>query len=344
MKTLLRLSILLFCLSFAIPQVQAQDVLLKKFGNKVKQRKDRKIDQGMDKVLDKIEEAAENSVKGNKEKDGDSDEAKSSESEANPKDQSTETDESPQNNPNEETKARNPGFDISGMMGGGKEMEPLPEGDFSGGGAPEKGVIGKGPFGVASGMMVIKTTTDNKMMKMNQIDTLYFDQYGNRQVRYVHSTQKINMMGIKNEETSYSISHIIGDSLFSADPVKRTGTAMKNPASEFYNGMSEQEAEKFAEDLANGMNAKVEFKGTDKFLGKVCEVYETKMYTEDGKLMAHSRVWMRKGLVYKSESRAMGVDVIQEAIFVDENTSVSANRFKKLKGISYTYFDYFDEE
>lgn len=343
MKTLLKLSALMLCLTFAVPHVMAQDVLLKKFGNKIKQRKNRKIDQGMDKVLDKIEEAAGNSVKGDDKKDTSSDDAKSVEDAATPSNQPVDTDQPIQENTNQETKERNAGFDLSGMMGGNKEMEPLPEGNYSGGSKPEKGVIGKGPFGVASGMMVIKTTTDNKMVKMNQLDTLYFDQYGNRQVRYQHSTQKVNMMGIKNEETSHTINHILGDSLFTVDVTKRTGTSMMNPASDFYNGMSEEEAEKFAEQLAKDMKADVKYLGTDKYLGKICEVYDTKMYTEEGNLMAHSRIWMRKGLTYKSESRAMGVDVFQEALVVKENASVSARRFKKVAGISYTYFNYFDK-
>jgi hypothetical protein len=204
-------------------------------------------------------------------------------------------------------------------------------------------VVGKGPYGIPSGMMVVKTRTDNKMVKIEAIDTLYFDNYGNRQVRYQHSEQNINMIGIKNKEQSYTISHVIGDSLYSADPVKRTGTAMLNPAAEFYNGITEEEAERMATEMADGMNAKVKYLGTDKYLGKVCEVYDTKMYTEDGKLMAHSRTWMRNGLVYKSESNAMGVTVVQEAVAVKENVSVSSSRFKKLKGINYTSFNYFDK-
>lgn len=343
MKTLLKLSALLLCLTFSLPQAQAQEDLLKKLGNKVKQRKDRKIDRGMDKVLDKIEDGIGKTVKGDQDKSKQTKEAGTAKSPATPAEYPAEPNEAIRENPSVESQKSQPEFDLSGMMGGGKEMEPLPEVTLSGGSRPEKGVIGKGPFGVASGMMVIKTRTDNKMLKMIQLDTLFFDSYGNKQVRYQHSTQKVNMMGIQNEEQSYTISHIIGDSLYSADPAKRTGTAMLNPASEFYNGMSEEEAEKFAEDLAQGMNAKVKYLGTDLYLGKVCEVYESKMYTEEGKLMAHSRVWMRKGLVYKSESNAMGVTVSQEASLVKENMPVSAKRFRLPQGISYTSLNYFNK-
>lgn len=343
MKTLLKLSAIILCLMIAVPQVQAQDDLLKKFGNKVKVRKDRKIDRGMDKILDKAEDAIDKAVKGEKSEDSSSDDAKSAEGAANPSEAGDEPTNAPQEDTNEVNKERNSDFDLSGIMGGGKEMEPLPDVDLSGGSRPEKGVVGKGPYGIPSGMMVVTTHTDNKMVKIKAVDTLYFDDYGNRQVRYQHSEQNINVMGIKNNEHTYTISHVIGDSLYTADPVKRTGTAMLNPASEFYNGITEEEAEKMATEMAEGMNAKVNYLGTDKYLGKVCEVYDTKMYTEDGKLMAHSRTWMRKGLVYKSESNALGVTVIQEAVVVKENVSVSSSRFKKLRGIKYTTLDYFEK-
>ncbi len=331
MKTIVSLFALLLCLSFAMPQANAQEKILRKFENKVKQRADRKIDQAMEKVLDKAEDAAEEAIKKEKEENS---------SETRP------TDAPSSGNSGSETESESmnssPNIDLSGIMGMGKEMEPLPEGNFSGGSA-DKGVTGKGPFGVASGMIVTVTKTDNKMMKIHQLDTLYFDDYGNRQVRYQHSEQSVNMMGIKNNESSYTISLMLGDSLFSIDPAKGTGTAMANPASEIYNGMSEQEIEEMAESMAQGMNTKVERRGTDRVQGVVCEVYDANMYNEEGKRMAQVRSWMHKGLVYKSHTRAFGSEITQETTLVKEGVSVNASHFAKRKGISYTTLDVFDK-
>jgi len=329
MKTFVSLLSLFLCLALFIPDVHSQK-LLKQFENKVKRRRDRKIDQTMDKVLDKVEESIESSTP---QKGEQASEAKPVEAPATPQSYPVHEGTPQPNTP------KNSDMDLSGLLGGAKEMEPLPEGNFSQGSRPAQGVIGKGPFGLASGMIVLESQTTNKMFQMQQLDTLYFDQYGQRQARYQHQNQRITGFGMNNSEKSHTLSLMLGDSIYSIDMLKKEGSVMLNPASEMYHGMSEQEMEDFAQGIAEGFEPMITYLGTDVVLGKNCEVYDAKRYNEEGKLMAHARTWMRKGIVYKSIARTMGIEMIQEAKLVKEGASVSVKHFEKREDIVYRSLD-----
>ncbi|MEM7368581.1 MAG: hypothetical protein AAF587_08245 [Bacteroidota bacterium] len=191
-----------------------------------------------------------------------------------------------------------------------EDVPPFPEQDFGNKPYTEKGVVGKGAFGTKSAYWIKEShvTHESTNMNIHQYDTLTFDHFGRFQHLKSFHTQQISMFGFNQNQKKRTLSWTIGDSIFSYNPPERRGIRMANPATAFYEGITEEQAEKLSNDMADATNTTLKRKGTDEVAGKLCEVWESETKNEDGIVMARSRMWYWRGIVLKSHSIGMGVE------------------------------------
>lgn len=322
------------------PDLFGQSRIVKKLERKAKQkleqRAERKVDKAMDKGLDKVEDAIDKSAqkKSSKKKtasDSSSDSATATESKS--------TSQRENENPSENM-GQQPDTDTPNILQkkAPESPEPFEQTNFGHETLRDKGIMGKGPYGLESGMFIQITRTHHEMMESVVRDTVYFDRFGQLQARKQMSEQQINMMGIKRKEKSRLIAIHRNDSIYSYNPEKRSGHVMENPAREFYQGMSEKDLQKFAEGIQDGMNTTQKRLGTDRVAGKLCEVMEFTSHTEEGEVMMITRIWWWKGMTLKSLSRGMGSEIEQEVTLIKDNIQIEPHIFRPNPRIKYRSF------
>ncbi|MEL7529755.1 MAG: hypothetical protein AAFN10_00530 [Bacteroidota bacterium] len=219
-------------------------------------------------------------------------------------------------------------------------IEPFERGNFGTGTVPQ-GVIGKGPFGLASAKMIQKTYSQTlQSMTVEQYDTLTFVDFGMRSFRAQQQIQFVNMLGIKNKQLHQAHIYTLGDTIYNINPVARTGVKMLNPSQHIYEGMSEQEIREFAEQVEEGMNTRSERLGTDRVAGQVCEVFDFMTYDERDQLIFVSRVWFYKGVMLRSRSRGFGSEIEIETLYFEENPAVSNQLFRFDQNIQFSSFSF----
>jgi hypothetical protein len=120
-------------------------------------------------------------------------------------------------------------------------------------------------------------------------EALYFDDWGAREAKY--TTMKIKVPGMTQE--THTATFLEGTSIYTVDLDNNTGTVAENPMLKELEGKNMQE-------VGDQMMIKMGGKkvGTEKFLGKMCEVWE---YSNLG---TKSLVW--KGIPLKTETNMMG--------------------------------------
>ncbi|MEM6345228.1 MAG: hypothetical protein AAF927_15160 [Bacteroidota bacterium] len=310
----------------------AQKPVIDRFKNRTKQqatqRAEQKANQAVDTGLDKLEEA----LFGKKDKAEAESSAASSEMPMSESDSiyvpPTDSPPSPKQNP------------FSFGSGSAKPVEPFEAGNFTSGSVGE-GVLGKGPFGLASAKMIQKTHSKTlQSMTVEQYDTLTFVDYGMRSFRAQQQVQFVNMLGIKNRQVDYAHIYTLGDSIYNINPVARTGVKMLNPSQHIYKGMSESEISDFAEQVEEGMNTQSKRLGTEKVAGQLCEVFDFMTYDDKEQLIFVSRVWFYKGVMLRSRSRGFGSEVEIETLYFEENPSVNPQLFRFDKDIQFSSFSF----
>lgn len=330
-------SFLLILTCLFTPSLHAQNPFIKKLERKAKrkleQRAEQKADRAIDKGLDKLEGAVEKSVKekASKKEGSASSSSEGASMEAKPGPVETKEGEDSELKKNKEEvpvlRNRRP-----------EGPKPFEQTHFGNESIDSQGTLGKGPYGISSGMFIQVTRTSHDMMEGTMRDTVYFENFGQLQARYQYSRQEVNMMGIKNKEESRLIAIHRNDSIYSLNPEKKKGYVMKNPAQEFYQGMSEQDIQGFGQEMEEGMNTKSQRLGTERVAGKLCEVLEYTSHTETGEIMMITRMWWWRGMNLKTISRGMGTEIHQEMILLKDHISVDKRRFIPDPNINYQSF------
>jgi hypothetical protein len=145
--------------------------------------------------------------------------------------------------------------------------------------------------------------------------TLYFDNWGMRQAEYTRSiltvsgfTKPINMVSIIDGEYQYNI-----------NMDQNSGTRTRNPIIRTMEQLKDQKSfNEFGEQMLLNMGAnKI---GSEKFLGKDCEVYEMRS--------TGTKLWVWKWLTLKSETHSRGIEINLTATRINEGGSIPKEKFK----------------
>jgi len=170
--------------------------------------------------------------------------------------------------------------------------------------------------------MVIEFQTNATIMgvKTTEHKIQWIDQKNKKEA--THTTQETTMMGQTTEEETLEIKD--GDWSYTIDLKSKTGTkantkAIQDMAVSLVSMMDIDE--KGLREFVEKSGGKVI--GNESFLGKDCLVYE----------MIGTKQWMYKGIVLKA---AMGDKTIIEAVKIEENVKIPADRFKVPEGITIT--------
>jgi len=169
---------------------------------------------------------------------------------------------------------------------------------------------------------------------------VWFDDYGMKSYVEENSSTTIKMFGITNTEKEHKIMIIDGENFYDIDMITKTGLKGTLPSMEQLQGlaedMNEADQKQLADDIINSLGGK-RF-GTEKFLGKTCEVME----------IMGMKSWIHKGITLKSEADVMGIVTNEIATSFKENIKVPASKFDPPQGITYedapTFGNMFDSE
>jgi hypothetical protein len=145
---------------------------------------------------------------------------------------------------------------------------------------------------------IVHYTTNHDAINMTGTEIVYFDNWGTREATFGKTemnmagmTQKTNTMNLWDGEWNYSV-----------DIETNTGTKMKNPMME---NLGQGDAEELGKRMLKAFGG--EKVGTEQFLGKMCDVYETRTI--------QSKSWIWKGILLKSE--AAGLTKVATKLEVD---------------------------
>ncbi len=158
--------------------------------------------------------------------------------------------------------------------------------------------------------------------------TLYFDDYGWRESKMVHTTTKI--MGVSAESHNLTIMH--GATQYEINMKDKSGSKMENMVLSRLNEGADYE--EVAQKTLIGINYKKI--GQETICGKLCDVYE-----------GLGKIWVWKGVMLKSSTANMGINATVTATSVKTDILVSEEKFvipDDVKIIEPSYNNYFEQE
>lgn len=158
-------------------------------------------------------------------------------------------------------------------------------------------------------------------------ETLYFDDYGTKEVKFTES--EMTMMGMTQKTNAITI--MDKDWVYSINLDTKTGTKMKNPAKEIFESLKndEKKIQKFGEEMMIQFGGKRI--GNEKVLGKDCEVWEIAQFG------TKSYVW--NYIPLKSTTEMMGMKINIIATKIDTEAKIPADKFKIPAGIKLQEID-----
>lgn len=160
----------------------------------------------------------------------------------------------------------------------------------------------------------------------------WWDNFGEKSRTEIKSTTTIKIFGRTNKEEQNSVSIADGTRVYAWDLIK--GSAYKTSNAEYIDmgkeltkDMSEAEIEQMGQDIIDALGG--ERLGTEKILGKTCEVIKLMM----------AKVWIYKGIPLKSEAKLLGITTSEIAIEIKENINIPQSTFTPDKGIEFQEID-----
>lgn len=192
-------------------------------------------------------------------------------------------------------------------------------------------------IGLMLGVGTIKAQVSNKrfMIKSGHVEyklegmtkgirSIWFDDYGRLYREEMKATTTTDMFGMKSVDEEHTLKLVDGVNSYKIDLINRTGTkhTYKLPAEfkQLVDGLEDQQKKQLAQETLNAFGGKT--KGTEKFMGRNCEVIEVMGTTQS----------TYKGIPLKTKSEIMGTSTEIADLF-EENISVSASLFEVPEGI-----------
>ncbi len=177
-------------------------------------------------------------------------------------------------------------------------------------------------YGIKKGILVSESINSNNQAK--SLLTLHFDDYGDKEYTIARSETKVD--GFIKIREQHSL--LIGEFLYAWDAETQKGTKYKYD--EILDPLKLSKAD-FTEDMKKQFN--YQEIGLDTIIGKPCEVISLSFNGNQGKMYN----W--KNLILKSEARSQGLQVVTQAISLDESPKFKKNLFDLPEGtIEFTEF------
>jgi len=165
----------------------------------------------------------------------------------------------------------------------------------------------------------------------------WWDDYGNKSRTEIKSTSEVKIFGMTSKEEQHSITITDDNTIYTQDLIKGTAHKSSNDeyeeiGNEMTEDMTEEEIEQLGEEVLASMGG--ERLGTEKILGKECEVIKVMM----------AKVWMYKGIPLKSTAKVMSIETNETAVKFDENISIPFSTFTPDKSVEYQKMPEYGEE
>lgn len=151
-------------------------------------------------------------------------------------------------------------------------------------------------------------------------ETLYFDDYGRKEVHFNESD--IDMMGVKQKSNTQTI--MDGKFIYTIDKEKNTAQKMENPLYSMFS--DEDDLKKVGEDIMKKMGGQKV--GTETINGRECEIWEVQKMG--------GKIWVWKSISIKTVVNMMGMSITQEVESIETDIDVSPDLFKVPEGIEIT--------
>ncbi len=168
-------------------------------------------------------------------------------------------------------------------------------------------------YNFKSGIITYKAT----VLMMDQEIVTYFDDWGQK----LRSEIDIKFMGQKGKNITITTPEFV----YTWDPDKKTGSKVKfdanTPDNMNFDALTEEQKKNF----------QIKEEGTDKVCGRDCKVYSM-TYAAAG-LTGKYYVW--NGIALKTDAQASGLGIVMEAIKIEENAVIPAEKFNVPTGINF---------
>jgi len=177
-----------------------------------------------------------------------------------------------------------------------------------------------GKYKIKSGIITMNSET----MGMIQKIIMYFDDYGNKECVETKGEMDLGVAG----KIPFNNVNITSDGyIYNIDMTSKTGTKTKIKS---FGNSNNIDFSNLTEEMMKQM--KITKQGTEVFIGKTCEKYTL----EDPALKMKSSYWVWNGIPMKTEMNMAGVIVKVIVTKIEENCTISAEKFIIPKDIKFT--------
>jgi len=141
-------------------------------------------------------------------------------------------------------------------------------------------------------------TTISAEVKTTTFKDIYIDNYGNNMASYETERREIHMLNTVEETKTVSITD--GNVVTTYNPDTMEGTRVKIEAMNEFAGMSDEEAQQYAEQMGEAMSTEVTDVGTGEIAGVTCTIQ--KAVTDMMGLKTTTTTWLYKKYIMKQVS------------------------------------------
>ena len=166
-----------------------------------------------------------------------------------------------------------------------------------------------------------KTVTSG--VEITTRDSIFIDDYGNKQVTFSTEIQNITMVDMVTEENTVTI--IDGKKITTYNRKKREGITTKFNVSDKFSGMSEEDMKKFAEQMGDAMGTETKDIGTKEIAGKTCK--GTEATSNMMGMKTKTTIWHYGNFPMESVSEAAGTLVKEGVTKFEEGIKVDPKLF-----------------
>lgn len=190
------------------------------------------------------------------------------------------------------------------------------------------------PYGFKTAHVKKTGYTKSTGVTVEKTEDIYISDYGKKVTSFITEKRKISMAGQNINEETRSVTINDGEFLITYDPDKKTGTKIKNTFSDKFSGMSEDQMKKFAEQMGDAMNTKVNEEGTEVVAGLTC--IKNTAITDMMGMKTTTTTWNYKNYIVQLISKGTSTDIKETVTEFNEGVNIDPNVHKVPEDINIT--------
>ncbi|MCH8033559.1 MAG: hypothetical protein IH950_07370 [Bacteroidetes bacterium] len=180
---------------------------------------------------------------------------------------------------------------------------------------------------------ISKTVTSG--IEITARDSIFIDDYGDKQVTFSIQIQNITMANMVTEKKTVSI--IDGEWIINYDPETKEGTKMKFNLADKFSGMSEEDMKKFAEQMAYATGTETKDIGTKEIAGKTCK--GTEATTNMMGMETNSIIWQYGNFAMEMVTKGAGTNIKEGVTKFEEGIKVDPKLFLVPDDVKITEYE-----